>query len=99
MSNDFIPLDLDTNPGEPPRALYNIAKNLRSVRDEVNKVRDWMLHSFTGTDYSALEARFGIPTGTGAAVFTLIDGTLQVLDGTSSGYCDEFLSRIGNSKT
>lgn len=100
MANDFIRIDLDTNPGEPPRSLYNCVKRLREAREEVNKVRDWMLHSTSLSGSTvAMAARFGIPAGTGGAVFTLLDGTLQVMDGTSSGYMDELLARLGNSSS
>ena len=99
MSNDFIFINLDTNTGEPPRALYNAVKFLRQARDEINKVRDWGLHSISVSDYSVFETRFGIPVGKGASVFTLLDGTIQVLDGTSSGYADELMARIANSTT
>lgn len=99
MSNDFVRIDLDTNQGEPPRSLYNSVKYLRQTREEVRKVRDWMLHSVSLSDYSVLETRFGLPVGTGSAIYTLVDGTLQVLDGTSSGYADELMARLGNSTT
>ena len=99
MANDLIVVDLDTNTGEPPRSLYNAVKFLRQARDEIKKVRDWGLHSISVSDYSVFETRFGIPVGKGAAVFTLLDGTLQVLDATSSGYADELMARIANSTT
>ena len=99
MANDLIVVDLDTNTGEPPRSLYNAVKFLRQARDEIKKVRDWGLHSISVSDYSVFETRFGIPVGKGASVFTLLDGTLQGLDGTSSGYADELMARIANSTT
>lgn len=98
MANDFIPYDLDTNPGEPPRSLHDALKQLRLARERVKTCRDWFLHSGSVSgSFTAASARFGLPSGTGDDVFALLDGTLQVLDGTSSGYANELMARLGNS--
>lgn len=99
MANDFIKINLDANNGEPARALYDAVKQLRLARETLTKVRAWMLHSFSGNDYNVLETRFCIPAGSGADAFQLVDGTLQVLDGTSSGYANDLLGRVGSSSS
>lgn len=97
MANDFIRIDLDTSPSEQSRTLFNALKDLRQGREELVRVREWMNHSISLSDYTVLETRFGLPAGTGSDAFLLVDGSLQALDGTSSGYVNDMLGRFGNS--
>lgn len=99
MANDFIKIDLDTSPSEQSRTLFNALKDLRQGREELLRVREWMNHSISVSDYTVLETRFGLPTGSGADAFLLVDGSLQALDGTSSGYVNDMLGRFGNNST
>lgn len=92
MARDFITITSDT---EGSHLLKNSIESLRSARATIAKVRGWMIHSNDGTVWTDLETRFGIPAGTGDDVFNLINGTLQVLDGTSSGYAAELIDRVG----
>lgn len=93
MARDFIAITLGT--GEAPLALKSAIESLRSARHDLEKVRGWMVHTNDGSVWSDLETKFGLPTGTGDDVFALVDGTFQVLNGTSSGYAAELIDRVG----
>lgn len=96
MAIDFIRIDLS---GQSESFLaqelkYAINK-LWEAREGIKKIHEWMVHSQDGVDYSQLETRFGLPTDSGSSVFTLVDGSLQAMDGTSSGYINDLLGRVG----
>lgn len=95
MANDLIKIDRTDTAAIFSSDLKNAIELIRSARSSLERVRGYAVHSAADPDYSALETRFGVPTGTGSALFTLLDGSLQAMDGTSSGYIDELLSRVG----
>lgn len=95
MANDLIPVDRTVSTAVFAGDLKSAIEQIRSARSALERVRDYALHSIDGTDYSGVETRFGVPTGSGGSLFTLLDGSLQALDGTSSGYVDELLARVG----
>lgn len=95
MANDLITVDRNNTSAIFAGDLKNAIEQLRTARAAVERVRGYALHSIGGADYSALETRFGVTTGSGSSLFTLLDGSLQAMDGTSSGYIDELLSRVG----
>lgn len=92
MPRDFIPITLD---GEPSRLLKSAIESLRAAKRDIEKVRGWMLHHQDGSVYTDLETAFGLPAGKGDDVFVLVDGALQVLDGSVSGYAKELMDRVG----
>lgn len=96
MAIDFIRIDLS---GQSESFLaqelkYTLNK-LLEARLSLEKVRAWMVHNQDGSDYTSLEAAFGIGDGLGGDVFTLVDGSLQAMDGTSSGYINDLIGRVG----
>ena len=93
MAIDYIPITITG--AEGPNNLRDAIESLRKARHEIERIQGWMVHTQDGADWSALEQRFGLPPGVGGAVFTLIDGTLQVLNGASSGYAAELMGRVG----
>lgn len=94
MPRTYIPISL-AGEGEGPHLLNTAIASLRQARRDIEKVRERMLYLQDGSVWTDLEAHFGLPAGGGDDVFTLVDGTLQVLDGTSSGYALELTSRVG----
>lgn len=95
MSKDFIHIDLSTTTADGANPLKSCIEQLRSALNAVERIQGWMVHNNDGTDYTDLETKFGLPTGQGATVFTLVDGSLQVMNGTSSGYMKELIDRVG----
>lgn len=93
MAIDYIQITQDGTTG--PRELAEAIELLRKARHQVEKVRGWMVHTQDGSDWSDFGARFGIPPGDASTVFTLVDGTFQVLNGSASGYADELMTRLG----
>lgn len=92
-----MPIDyilISQNGQEGPRELRSAIEALRDARRAIEKIQGWMVHSQDGDDWSQLAARFSVPEGQAATLFTLIDGTLQALNGTTSGYADELLERV-----
>lgn len=96
MSDDFVRINVDQALGEPPRFLYTAVKGLRQARDDLQKARDWAVHSVSLSDYSVFETRFGLPVGSGAGIYTLIDGASQAMDGTTSGYINDLIGRVAS---
>lgn len=94
MANDYIQIDLSGN-FEASATLWGAIRSLREARGKLERCRDWAVHSTDGSNYAAVETLFRVPAGTGAALFLLLDGSLQAMDGTSSGYVDELVSRVG----
>jgi hypothetical protein len=95
VANDYITITLGE--ADSPHVLLTAIESVRAALRDVSKCQGRMSHTVSATDYAALESKFGLPAGQGAGVFTLIDGTLQVLDGTASGYAKELIDRVGLS--
>lgn len=96
MAIDFIRIDLS---GQSESFLAQELKfainKLFEARQTLQKVHGWMVHYQDGSDFANLEEAFGIGPGLGDDVFTLVDGSLQAMDGTSSGYINDLLGRVG----
>lgn len=92
MAIDFISITLDGS--EAPLLLKSAIESLRVARRDLEKVRGWMIHSNDGAVWTGLETRFGLPADSGDTVFSLVDGTFQVLNGTTSGYASELIDRV-----
>jgi hypothetical protein len=98
MAADF----LTVNTSKPLGAKLVAAANLlRQLRELVQQMADCSGHMFTGADYSVLEQQFGLQTGTGANVATLIGIQQGILVGatgaggaTQQGQILEFCSRL-----
>jgi hypothetical protein len=95
VANDLIYVDNTVTTAVYANELKNAVEAVRTAREKIKKIQGWMVHSFAGSDYSTVETRFGIATGLGDDVFLLIDGSLQAMDGTSSGYINDLIARVG----
>ena len=94
MARDYITVAGTT---ENSQLLVSAVESIRHAEREVRKVRDRMVHSQDGSVYTDLETRFGITTGLGDDVFTLVDGAYQMLNGLggNSGYLIDLTGRVG----
>lgn len=95
MAQDFIHIDLSTPSADGANPLKACIEQLRAALNSVERIQGWMVHSNDGAVWTDLEAKFGLPAGQGETVFTLVDGALQVMNGTSSGYMKELIDRVG----
>ena len=82
-------------------ALARAADLMVELRGLVAKLKGAGNHSNTGTDYSLMEANFGLPAGSGANTLTLINILDSVLNGstgaggaTQQGQIQEFVDRL-----
>lgn len=69
MAADYITVNRSKRLGD---SLVRSANLLRELRELVDQIQDAGNHSNNGTDYSMLEANFGLPAGTGANTLALI---------------------------
>jgi hypothetical protein len=98
MAADFIAVNRAKQLGS---SLVRAADLLRELRELVDKISDAKDHSFTGVDYSVMEANFGLAAGAGANVATLL-GLVQtilntntdVVGATRMSQLDEFCARL-----
>lgn len=94
MTIDYITIDT-VGTYEAPSTLWAAVKGLREARSKLERCRDWAIHSNDGSNYAAVETLFKVSTGSGPSLVLLLDGSLQAMDGTSSGYINELVSRVG----
>lgn len=98
MANDFIKLNRASAPAVFVNDLVNLPRELRAWVDKAEKIRDMGYRMFVAdpVDFSAFETNYGIPTGSGQAVFDLINGTLGALAGTmQNANAEELMNRVG----
>lgn len=77
MAATFVPIDTTKRLGSNLRRAVDV---LRDALDQLNKVKNIMDTQVDGTDYSVVEAQFGLPAGNGAAVYSLVTGALTAID-------------------
>jgi hypothetical protein len=98
MAADFITVNRAKTLGS---VLVRAADLTRELRDMVDKLSDAVSHSFTASDYSVMEANFGLVAGSGANTATLI-GLVQTIFNSSTdvtganrqAQLDEFCARL-----
>jgi hypothetical protein len=98
MAADYITVDRSKQLGN---GLVRAADLLRELRELVDKLQDAGNHSNNGTDYSVMEANFGLPAGSGANALTLINILGDTLNTATDkagavrlGQLDEFCARL-----
>ena len=82
-------------------SLVSCADKLRELREMFDKLNDPVGHSFAASDYAVMEANFGLTTGHGANIATLI-GLMQTIFNTNTdvsganrlSQLDEFCARF-----
>lgn len=100
MAADFIVVTKTNRPALGTQ-LIRSANLLRELRDLIDAVNDAGSHMWTGADYSMFETQFGLTTGTGANVLSLM-GLIQTIfnsNGEVTGanrlsQLDEYVARL-----
>ncbi len=83
MASDSIPI----TPGARGANLIGQYKDLLASAYALGlRIRDTMNHQFAASDFATtVEPYWGIPSGQGQTVFTLIDGSINSMLGTATG--------------
>lgn len=100
MASDFIVITRTSRPALGSQ-LISAANKVRELRDLVDALNDAGQHMFDGADYAVFEAQFGVATGQGANVLTLL-GLVNTILNTSGdvtgadrlSQLDEFVGRL-----
>lgn len=79
MALDFIKIDPTSSRGT---SLRNAISVLRQAEELLQRELDVMNHNQNGTDWTAIEALYGLAVGKGQPVFTLLNGTVGAFNGT-----------------
>ena len=89
MAQDFITVDKTKNMGAD---LLNAKETLRNVTDRLQWLKDTMDHNIDASDYTDVEALFGIPVGDGQTVYNVVATAVSQL-----GHADvlALFSRVG----
>lgn len=98
MAADYITVNRGKQLGN---SLVRSADLIRELRELIDKLNDAVGHSFASSDYSVMEANFGLAAGTGANTATLI-GLVSIIVNTNtdvtganrSSQLDEFAARL-----
>lgn len=79
MADDFVQINTVT---QKPlgRALISAANQLRALRELVDQLMDAADHSNNGASFATMESIFGLPTGSGANMATLIGNLRDILN-------------------
>lgn len=98
MAADFITVNRAKQPGNN---LVRAANLTRELRELVDGLSDAVGHSFDGSDYSVMEANFGLASGQGANTATLIGLIQTILNSNTDvtganrlSQLDEFTARL-----
>lgn len=81
MAADFIKLNRTASTAPFVNELVSIPTDLRRLMDKLEQVREKGFRMFDGSDFNVFETLYGIPPGSGQAVFDRVNGTLLALKG------------------
>lgn len=101
MIADFITIDREAAAALEAGELLQWIRDLRSVYERGSRIREKMKHNFDDSNpqsivWSALEAKWGVPTGKGADVYTYIDGTVGSMEGVfQTSAARDLTARVG----
>lgn len=91
MAADFIKIARDQSAATEAAELLQLIRDARTVYERVVRVRDKMRHNFNDAvspiDWAALETLWGVPTGKGQQVYTLLDGSALAITGGQQNSC------------
>lgn len=98
MAADYIVINRSRQLGN---SLVRAADMLRELRELIDKLKDAGNHCVDASDYTVLEAQYGLAAGAGANALTLINILSDILNtdaavagDTRLGQIDEFCSRL-----
>lgn len=81
MARDFIRVNRTTTLGTHANDLLRLVTSVRNAYEQGIRIRDIMNHNHDGSDFSDIEALFGLPVGKGQTVYDLVNGTIGSMTG------------------
>lgn len=75
-TNDYIKINTNTTTAIHANNLKNGIRHLRQAYDEMLFIRRMMEHMTDETDFSTIEALFGLDAGKGSAVYSLVNNAV-----------------------
>jgi hypothetical protein len=82
MAKDFIKIDATQSAATQAGLLKQYVSALRNAYNLGKQTIAIMGHNNDGTDFTAIEALFGLPTAQGQTVFNLVNGSIGSMEGT-----------------
>jgi hypothetical protein len=77
MSANYIPVDLSKRLGLRLRRAVDLTRELLNLLAETKAVMEAQID---GTDYSAVEAQYGLPAGKGQTAYNLVAGAYSTIN-------------------
>jgi hypothetical protein len=74
MARDFIRINQTVNTATKASLLSQYILSLRQTMELGDRVKGILEHNTDGTDYTDVESLFGVPAGSGQAVYNLVLG-------------------------
>lgn len=82
MAKDFIKIDTTLAGATHAGLLRSYIQSLRNAYEQGQRIRAIMSHNNDGSDFTPIAALFGLPSGSGQAVFDLVNGSIGAMEGT-----------------
>lgn len=97
MARDFIKIDRSNFAvATQAQVLLSYISVLRSAYDLGRKCKDIMIRNNDGTNFTDIEALFGLPAGKGQIVFDLVNGSIGSMEGSFQvDDAKEIIDRVG----
>lgn len=84
MPKDFIQITRNDSAAIFSADLLQLITSLRHSQELLQKVKSRMDHCWATSDFADLEARFGVPTGSGGAVYALVRDSQKAINGAAT---------------
>lgn len=81
MAKVFIKIDRTTTTAVYANELLSLVTQLRATINQLAKVKGIMDNNWATTDFADLETLFGVPTGSGQAVYALVRDSQKAITG------------------
>jgi hypothetical protein len=76
MAVEYIKIDTTATGGQKASELQNIVNTVEAAQERLPTIKSQMDKMIDGTDYTAIETYYKLPTGTGQTVYNLVAGAV-----------------------
>lgn len=96
MPRNYIVIDTTITTARRAQELKTFSQRLRETYELGARLRDVMQQMNDGTNFTDIEAHFGLPAGSGQLVFNMVTNTVDSLEGDiQSNDGKQFTQRVG----
>lgn len=81
MARDYIKVNTNDANATQARSLVDYARQLRIAYDQGKRILAIMSHNNDGSNFTDIEALYGLGVGSGATVFDLVNGSVGSMEG------------------